>query len=90
MLLKPLSEGREGEEEVGDILKIRHAAKFPANFVHAEWSVSNTYQIVLPDVSYLKMHVPEVLWTDTVLSLVMVMAMVVIMLVVAVVMVTWC
>lgn len=32
--------------------------------VHAEWSVSNKYQIVPPDVSYLKRHVLEVLWTD--------------------------
>lgn len=31
--------------------------------VHAEWSVSNKYQIVPPDVSYLKRHVLEVLWT---------------------------
>lgn len=32
--------------------------------VHAEWSVSNKYhRIVLPDVSYLKRHRLEVLWT---------------------------
>lgn len=51
--------------------------------VHAEWSVSNKYQIVPPDVSYLKRRVLEVLWTSTVLSLVMVTAVVV------VVVVTW-
>lgn len=35
--------------------------------VHAEWSLSNKYQIVPPDVSYLKRHMLEVLWTATVL-----------------------
>ena len=40
--------------------------------VHAEWSVSHKYQLVPPDVSYLKRHVLEVLWTATLLPLGMV------------------
>jgi hypothetical protein len=44
--------------------------------VHAEWNVSNEYQIVPPDVSYLKSHLLQALWTAIVLSLVVVMVIV--------------
>lgn len=49
--------------------------------VPAEWSVSNKYQIVPPDVSYFKRHLLEFLWTAVVSSLVIVAVVVVVVVV---------